>query len=168
VVSTGSSGVLADLRLEAAEAAANVLRNAGFTASTASVDVSLREYVEAQARQSTALGDVSGVIHAAGVSPSQTLPVTILAVALYGTALVLEACGNVVAKGGSAVAIASQSGHRLPALSAEEVRQLATSPTDDLLKLPLLQKVTDPLHPISFKASQLATREGRSSALGPA
>ena len=45
--------------------------------------------------RASTLGDVTGVIHAAGVSPSQASPATILAVDLYGTALVLEEFGNV-------------------------------------------------------------------------
>lgn len=44
--------------------------------------------------------------------------------------------------------IASQSGHRLPALSLEQNKALATTPADELLSLPMLQpdQVTDPLH----------------------
>ena len=40
------------------------------------------------------------------------------------------------------------SGHRLPALSAEQNVALATTPTEDLLALPMLQpdQITDPLH----------------------
>ena len=80
-------------------------------------------------------GSITGIIHAAGVSPSQASPATILKVDLYGTALVLEEFGNVIARGGSGVVIASQSGHRLPALTAEQNRALATTPTDELLAL---------------------------------
>lgn len=91
---------------------------------------------------------MTGVIHAAGVSPSQASPATILAVDLYGTALVLEEFGNVIARGGSCLVIASMSGHRLPALTAEQDKALATTPTDDLLALAMLQpdQVTDSLH----------------------
>ena len=91
---------------------------------------------------------MTGLIHAAGVSPSQASAATILAGDLYGTALVLEAFGDVIAAGGAGVVIASQSGHRLPALTAEQDAQLATTPADELLALPLLQpdQVTDPLH----------------------
>jgi NAD(P)-dependent dehydrogenase (short-subunit alcohol dehydrogenase family) len=96
----------------------------------------------------TAIGSVTGIIHAAGVSPSQASPQTILAVDLYGTALVLEEFGNVIARGGAGVVIASQSGHRLGALSAEQNAALATTPADQLLSLPFLQpdQVKDPLH----------------------
>jgi NAD(P)-dependent dehydrogenase (short-subunit alcohol dehydrogenase family) len=67
---------------------------------------------------------------------------------LYGTALVLEEFGNVIAQGGAGVVIASQSGHRLGALTAEQDKALATTATDTLLDLPMLQaeQVKDSLH----------------------
>jgi short-subunit dehydrogenase len=83
------------LHQENAAAAAEVMSNAGFEVSTATVDVSSRESVHKLVEAATALGDVTGVIHAAGVSPSQASPATILAVDLYGTAVVLEEFGNV-------------------------------------------------------------------------
>jgi NAD(P)-dependent dehydrogenase (short-subunit alcohol dehydrogenase family) len=88
------------------------------------------------------------VIHAAGVSPTQATPETILNVDLYGTALVLEEFGNVIASGGSGVVIASQSGHRLPALTPEQDKALAITPTDALLAIPMLQpdQIGDSLH----------------------
>ena len=147
-VSAGKHVLLADLRLDAADAAAKILSDAGFDVSTATVDVSSRQSVHSLVEQATAIGEVTGIIHAAGVSPSQASAATILAVDLYGTALVLEEFGNVIARGGAGVVIASQSGHRLPALSAEQNAALATTPTDDLLALPMLQpdRVTDPLN----------------------
>jgi NAD(P)-dependent dehydrogenase (short-subunit alcohol dehydrogenase family) len=147
--------VLADLHQGSADAAAEVLANAGFEVSTTAVDVSSRESVHALAETATALGDVTGVIHAAGVSPSQATPEVILAVDLYGTALVLEEFGNIIAPGGSGIVIASQSGHRLGALTAQQDAALATTPADELLALPMLQpgQVTDSLH-----AYQLAKR----------
>jgi NAD(P)-dependent dehydrogenase (short-subunit alcohol dehydrogenase family) len=154
-VSAGKHVVLADLRLENAEVAAEVMLDAGFDVSTATVDVSSRQSVQALVETGTGFGEVTGLIHAAGVSPSQAAPATILAVDLYGTALVLEEVGNVIARGGAGVVIASQSGHRLGALTAEQDAALATTPTDELLQLPMLQpdQVTDPLH-----AYQLAKR----------
>ena len=109
-VSAGKHVLLADLRARTPSAAAKVLSNAGFEVSTATVDVSSRESVHALVETRRELGDVTGVIHAAGVSPSQASPATILAVDLYGTALVLEEFGNVIARGGAGVVIASQSG----------------------------------------------------------
>ncbi len=154
-VSAGKRVLLADLRQANADAAAEVFTNAGFDISTATVDVSSRESVHALVKTATGLGDVTGVIHAAGVSPSQASIEAILAVDLYGTALILEEFGDVIAQGGAGVVIASQSGHRLPALTAEEDAALATTPTDELLHLLMLQpdRVTDTLH-----AYQLAKR----------
>ncbi len=147
-VSAGKHVVLADLREDTAEAAAKVLSDAGFEVSTSAVDVSSRASVQALVAFAASIGDITGVIHAAGVSPSQAAPATILRVDLYGTALVLELFGEVIAKGGSAIVIASQSGHRLPALTAEQNKALALTPTEDLLGLPMLQPdlVTDPLN----------------------
>lgn len=147
-VSAGKHVVLADLRQENAQAAAKVLLDAGFEVTTATVDVSSRGSVEALAQAATAIGAITGVINAAGVSPSQAPVATILRVDLYGTALVLEVFGEYIARGGSGIIIASQSGHRLPALSAEQNQALATTPVEELLALPMLQpdQVTDPLN----------------------
>jgi NAD(P)-dependent dehydrogenase (short-subunit alcohol dehydrogenase family) len=147
-VSAGKHILLADLKKENADAVAAVLSNAGFEVSTATVDVSSREQVKSLAQKAVALGDVTGVIHAAGVSPSQASPKQILAVDVYGTAVVLEEFGNIIARGGSGVVIASQSGHRLGALTNEQNMLLATTPADQLLSLPMLQLdlVKDTLH----------------------
>src|SRR5271154_16983 len=77
-VSAGKHILLADLRKENADAAAKVLIEAGFEVSTAIVDVSSRESVHALVEKAIAIGDVTGVIHAAGVSPSQAAPAVIL------------------------------------------------------------------------------------------
>ena len=147
-VGVGKHVLLADMRPENASAAADVLANAGYVVSAATVDVSSREAVQALVDTATGIGDVTGLIHAAGVSPSQASPTTILKVDLYGTALVLELFGNAIARGGAGVVIASQSGHRLPPLSVEQNRALATTPVEELLKLPFLQpdQVRDSLH----------------------
>src|SRR3977135_400766 len=147
-ISAGKHVLLADLRQENADVAAKVLSDAGFEVSTTTVDVSSRESVHALVETATAIGPVIGVIHAAGVSPSQASPATILKVDLYGTALVLEEFGNVIMRGGAGVIIASQSGHRLPPLSVEQNKALATTPVEALLSLPFLQpdQVADSLH----------------------
>jgi len=147
-ISAGKHVLLADIRPENAQAAAKVLSDAGFDGSTATTDVSSRASVHALAEQAAAIGHVAGVIHAAGVSPSQASPATILAVDLYGTALVLEEFGNVIAPKGAGVVIASMSGHRLGALTAEQNAALAMTPADQLLSLPMLklEQVKDSLH----------------------
>src|SRR6478752_1456492 len=154
-VSAGKHAVLADLRADTAAAAARTLIDAGFDVSTADVDVSSRGSVQRLVETAAGIGDITGLIHAAGVSPSQASPETILKVDLYGTALVLEEFGNVIAHGGAGVVIASQSGHRLPPLSVDQNKALATTPVDALLQLPMLQpdQVKD-----SLRAYQLSKR----------
>jgi NAD(P)-dependent dehydrogenase (short-subunit alcohol dehydrogenase family) len=154
-VGAGKLVLLADLHEENAQGAAEVMLDAGFDVRTATADVSSRASVHALVEQATSLGDVTGLIHAAGVSPSQASPATILAVDLYGTALVLEEVGSVIAPGGAGVVVASQSGHRLGTLADEMSTALATTPTEELLGLDFLQpeRVTDPLN-----AYQLAKR----------
>ena len=154
-VGVGKHLLLADMRPENANAAAEVLGNAGYEVSVASVDMSSRANVRALIETATSRGEITGLIQAAGVSPSQASPATVLKVDLYGTALVLEEFGNVIARGGAGVVIASQSGHRLPALTVEQNKALATTPVEELLRLPFLQpdRVIDSLH-----AYQLAKR----------
>jgi NAD(P)-dependent dehydrogenase (short-subunit alcohol dehydrogenase family) len=147
-VGVGKQVLLADVRQDNADSAAEVLENAGYEVSVATVDASSRQAVHGLVETATGLGRVTGLIHAAGVSPSQAPPSTILKVDLYGTALVLEEFGSVIAPGGAGVVISSQSGHRLPPLTAEQNKALATTPVEELLGLPFLQpdQVTDPLH----------------------
>jgi NAD(P)-dependent dehydrogenase (short-subunit alcohol dehydrogenase family) len=154
-VGIGKHVLLADMRQDNANAAAEILGNAGYDVSVATVDASSRETVHALVERATGLGDVTGLIHAAGVSPTQASPATILKVDLYGTALVLEEFGGVIARGGAGVVIASQSGHRLPPLSVEQNKALATTPVEELLSLSFLQpdQVTD-----SLRAYQISKR----------
>lgn len=147
-VSAGKHVLLADICQENADAAAKILTDAGFEVTTAVVDVTSRASVSALVELAVSLGNICGVIHAAGVSPSQAPPETILKVDLYGTALVLEEFGNVIATGGSGIVIASQSGHRLGPLTTEQNMLLATTPVEELLSLAMLQpdKIADSLH----------------------
>jgi NAD(P)-dependent dehydrogenase (short-subunit alcohol dehydrogenase family) len=147
-VGVGKHVLLADMRPDNANAAAEILGNAGYDVSVATVDASSRDTVHSLVKRATDLGDVTGLIHAAGVSPTQASPGTILKVDLYGTALVLEEFGSVIARGGAGVVIASQSGHRLPPLTVEQNKALATTPVEELLGPPFLQpnRVTDSLH----------------------
>lgn len=147
-VGAGKTLLLADLKSDNAEAAAKVLRNAGYVVETATIEVSSRPSVEALVAKATRLGSVTGLIQAAGVSPSQAPIEAILKVDLYGTALLLEMVGDVIASGGSGVVISSQSGHRMGPLTVEQNRQLAVTPVEELLALPFLQtaEVQDTLH----------------------
>lgn len=87
--------------------------------------------------------------------PSQAPIEAILKVDLYGTAVLLEEVGKVIAQGGCGVTISSQSGWRMPQLTAEQDRQLAMTPTEELLSLDILQpeNIRDTLH-----AYQMAKR----------
>jgi NAD(P)-dependent dehydrogenase (short-subunit alcohol dehydrogenase family) len=154
-VGAGTHVLLADLREDNAKAAGEVMRNAGYEVSVATVDVSSRQSVHALIEAAAGLGSVTRLIHAAGVSPTQASPAMILQVDLYGTALALEEFGYVIARGGAGVVIASQSGHRLAPLTVEQNKALATTPMEELLGLPFLQpdRVEDSLH-----AYQLAKR----------
>ena len=153
-VSAGKHVLLADLHQPHADAAAEVLSDAGFVVSTTTVDVSSRESVHALVEAATALGDVTGVIHAAGVSPSQARRRDPRRRPLRHR-VVLEEFGNVIAPGGAAVVIASNRGTAWARSTPEENAALATTAADELLQLPMLQpdKVTDTLH-----AYQLADR----------
>lgn len=147
-VGAGKHLVLADLHQHNAHAAAKTLIEAGFDVTATTVDIASRPSVQSLVALAASLGPVTRLIHAAGVSPTQAPSAAILQVDLYGTAVVLEEFGKVIAAGGSGVVIASQSGHRLRALSPEEDRALALTPAEELLALPLLapDQVTDPLH----------------------
>ena len=137
--------MLADLKQEHAGQAAKVLEDAGFETSTLAVDISSRQSIIELIEHAKQFGAIKYLIDAAGVSPSQAPVSQILKVDLYGTAVLLEEFGKVIAAGGSGIIISSQSGHRLGALTPEENEQLATTPTEELLDLPFLREITDTL-----------------------
>ena len=144
-VGAGKHVVLGDLKIEAANSAAEILENAGFEVSTVAVDISSRESILNVIEHAQKFGAIKNVINAAGVSPSQAPVSAILKVDLYGTAVLLEEFGKIISDGGSGVIISSQSGHRLPALPEEQNTALATSPTEKLLELDFLKEITDTL-----------------------
>jgi NAD(P)-dependent dehydrogenase (short-subunit alcohol dehydrogenase family) len=150
-----SAVLVADKNSENARSVAKILQNAGFDAKDAVCDLASRDSIQALLGEAASLGDITRVVNAAGVSPSQAGIETILRVDLYGTAVLLEEAGRVIAPRGSGVTISSQSGHRMEELGAEKNRLLATTPTEDLLKLDFLQpaNIRDTLH-----AYQLAKR----------
>lgn len=154
-VSSGRIILIADLKEENAKKAADVLEMAGFETATVSCNISSRADILKVAEKAQSLGDVYGLIQAAGVSPSQAPVKTILACDLYGTAVILEEFGKIMAEGGSGIVISSQSGHRLSALTPEEDKQLAMLPTEELLSIPMVQPevLTDTL-----KAYQISKR----------
>lgn len=147
-IASGKKVIIGDKSLEHARAAADLLNQAGFDAVAMAADLSSHESILSVINEARKYGAVKYLVNAAGVSPSQASIETILNVDLYGTAVLLEEVGKVIAEGGCGVTISSQSGHRMPALTPEEDRALATTPTDELLSLSLLQpgNVRDTLH----------------------
>ncbi len=154
-IGSGKKIVVGDKSLANAEATAKVLNEAGFDATPMEADLSSRDSIRALIAKGQELGEIAHLVNAAGVSPSQAPIEAILKVDLYGTAVLIEEVGKVIAEGGTGVTISSQSGHRMPALTPKEDEELACTPTEELLDLPLLQpeNVRDTLH-----AYQLAKR----------
>lgn len=154
-VAAGHFVVVADLKLQNAQAALKILNEAGYQGVAIQCDLGERDSLQAMLCCAQTYGPLQYLINAAGVSPSQASIETILRVDLYGTALLLEEFGKIIAHGGVGLTISSQSGFRMPALSAEEDEQLALTPVEQLLKLPVLQScnIRDSLH-----AYQLAKR----------
>lgn len=154
-VGYGMKIVIGDKRRENAEAIADTMNKAGFTTVPVEMDLSSRASILALIDTAQQYGEISMLVNAAGVSPSQASIETILKVDLYGTAVLLEEVGKVISKGGVGVTVSSQSGHRMPALGIELDEQLATVPTEELLALEALQpqNIKDTLH-----AYQMAKR----------
>ncbi|EHJ56525.1 hypothetical protein HMPREF9318_01751 [Streptococcus urinalis FB127-CNA-2] len=151
----GKKILLGDKSLENAQKLAKVLTEAGFDVETIEMDLSSRDSIKGMIARAQSFGPIKYLINGAGVSSSQASIETILQVDLYGTAVLLEEVGKVIEKGGAGVTISSQSGFRMPALTAVQDEQLALTPTEDLLKLDFLQvqNISDSLH-----AYQLAKR----------
>ncbi len=151
----GKKIVVGDKNPENAEDIARIMNNAGFDAIPVEMDLSSRESILSQIAEARKYGEISMLVNAAGVSPSQASIETILKVDLYGTAVLLEEVGKVIKEGGVGVTISSQSGYRMPALTADEDEQLACTPTEELLSLDILQpqNIRDTLH-----AYQMAKR----------
>jgi NAD(P)-dependent dehydrogenase (short-subunit alcohol dehydrogenase family) len=134
----GKHVLLADFNETNLQNAKTALEDAGHTVSTQRVDVSDRDSVAALARAAAGLGDVVQVVSTAGVSPVQAPAEAVLAVDLYGTAVVLEEFGTVIAPGGAGVHISSMAGHMPPPLDPETAHALAFTPVEELLALPVL------------------------------
>lgn len=151
----GMKIVVGDKSPDKARAFADTMNVAGFDVEPFEMDLSDRASIRSLIARARGLGPVTMLVNGAGVSPSQAPIEAILRVDLYGTAALLEEVGRIIEPGGVGVTISSQSGHRMPALTPREDEQLACTPAEELLDLPLLQpeRVRDTLH-----AYQLAKR----------
>ena len=151
----GKKIILGDKKIENANAIAKIMNEAGYDVVPFEMDLSSRESILAIIAVAQKYGQIKYLVNGAGVSPSQAPIEAILKVDLYGTAVLLEEVGKVIAEGGCGVTISSQSGWRMPQLTAEQDRQLAMTPTEELLSLDILQpeNIRDTLH-----AYQMAKR----------
>lgn len=151
----GKKIVMGDKNLENAKAVAGVMNQAGFNVEPVKMELSSRESIKNLIARAQEYGEIKMLVNGAGVSPSQATIDEILRVDLYGTAVLLEEVGKVIASGGVGVTISSQSGWRMPQLTAEEDKALATTLPEELLKLEMLQpeNIKDTLH-----AYQIAKR----------
>ena len=145
---TGMKIVVGDKRLENAQTAARTMNEAGFDVTAVEMDLSSRESIRDLIAEGQKYGEIKMLVNAAGVSPSQAPIETILKVDLYGTAVLLEEVGRVIAPGGAGVTISSQSGWRMPALTPEQDALLALTPAEELLSLDFLhpENIRDTLH----------------------
>ncbi len=154
-VGFGKKIILGNRSLDKGEAMAKLMNEAGFDVTAVKMDLGKKEDILHLVEEAQKYGEITGLVNGAGVSPSQAPIEAILQVDLYGTAVLLEEVGKVIAEGGSGVTISSQSGHRMPALTPEQDELLATTPVDELLLLEMLQpeNIRDTLH-----AYQMAKR----------
>lgn len=135
----GMKIMIGDKKPENTQAVAKILNDAGYDTDAMEMDLSSRESIKRLIAKAQEYGDISMLVNAAGVSPSQAPVEAILKVDLYGTAVLLEEVGKVIRAGGTGVTISSQSGHRMPALTPEEDELLACTPAEELLELDLLR-----------------------------
>ncbi|HCB94577.1 SDR family oxidoreductase [Ruminococcus sp. YE282] len=151
----GMKIIIGDIKIENAEKISKIMKDAGYDAEAAEMDLSDRNSIKSFIAKGQNYGDIKMLVNAAGVSPSQASVQTILKVDLYGTAVLLEEVGKVICSGGVGITISSQSGKRMPQLTAQEDAMLACTPTEELLSLKLLQpeNIKDTLH-----AYQIAKR----------
>ena len=129
----GMKIVMGDKKMDNARSIAQIMNDAGFDVEPIEMDISSRESILSFIAKAKEYGEIKMLINGAGVSPSQA-PVD-----LYGTAVLLEEVGKVIANGGAGVTISSQSGYRMPALSPKTDEELATTPTEECRSLEILQ-----------------------------
>lgn len=154
-IGTGKKIIIGDKNYRNSLTAAEILNNAGFDTLPMEADLSSRDSILTVISEAQKYGNIKHLVNAAGISPSQAPIENIMKVDLYGTAVLLEEVGKVIAEEGTGITISSQSGHRMPALTPEEDELLATTPTEELLSLEILQpqNIKDTLH-----AYQMAKR----------
>lgn len=152
----GKTVLLADWNEEALAVAAGGLREASYSVAPHRVDISSRAAVQALVKAAGALGPVVQVINTAGLSPNMAPVRKLLGVDLYGSAVVFEEFGKVIARGGAGLIISSMAGHMMRPLPEEDERQLAHRPADELLSLPCLQAESVPNSMVAYMVAKRA------------
>jgi len=136
--------LLADINEKNLERAARELAETGYIVETQQTDVASQASVVALAARAAALGNVLQVVNTAGLSPNMASVEKLLQVDLVGAVYVLEAFGQVIARGGAGIHISSMAGHMIPALGAEIDKALMVTPANELMNLPVLQSANVP------------------------
>jgi NAD(P)-dependent dehydrogenase (short-subunit alcohol dehydrogenase family) len=156
-VGAGRVILLADISRSILDTASEALSADGHRVLTQEVDVTSRSSVAALADAAVSAGRLTAVVHTAGLSPQQASAGTVLAVDLLGVALSIDEFGRVIEPGGAAVVIASMAAHLQPALDPDVERQLASTPTDELLGLRACKSITDSrlAYPFAKRANQI-------------
>lgn len=135
----GKKIIIGDKSERNGQAIADIMNNAGFDVEAVEMNLSSRESIVSMIKRGREYGEIKMLINAAGMSPSQASIEDILRVDLYGSAVLMEETGKVIAEGGTGIQISSQSGFRMPALTAEQDSALAVTDTEKLLSLDFLQ-----------------------------
>ncbi|MGJ4951615.1 SDR family oxidoreductase [Bradyrhizobium sp. HKCCYLS20291] len=152
----GKTVLLADFNEQLLGAAAKDLHEASYEVEARKVDVASRQSVRALAEFAATLGNVQQVVNTAGLSPNMATPDRVLAVDLYGSAVVFEEFRRVIARGGAGLVISSMAGHMIPPLSDEQNRALAFTPADELLELPFLKGAAVPDSALAYALAKRA------------
>lgn len=152
----GKTVLLADWNEETLAWAAEAMRGASYSVETQKVDVTSRESVCALAEAAVGLGPVMQVVNTAGLSPNMAPVEKVLEVDLYGSAVVFEEFGKVIASGGAGLIVSSMAGHMMRQLPEEDEKQLAHAPADDLLSLSCLQTDAIPNTLVAYMVAKRA------------
>ena len=138
-IAAGRKILLGDIsEAKLAEAQKN-LQYSGYDVETMKVDALNKENVIDFAEKAAELGDVMYFIDSAGASPNQADPQHIMDLDLIATSYAIDTFGQVIARGGAGLVIASQTGYMGPNMDDETETILATTPAEKLKDLPQLQ-----------------------------
>lgn len=152
----GKHILLADFNEALLASALKELEVASYKVSSLKVDVSSRESVRALADKAASLGSVVNRVNTAGLSPNMAPPERVLAVDLYGSAVVFEEFERVIAEGGSELVVSRTAGYVSPALPKEQDHALAFTSARELLKLPFLSAEAIPNSMVAYIISKRA------------